>query len=339
MKHPALKASCVASFFLTALLTCLFPSCKTIRPDAGELPVTAFVDPFIGTDFHGHTFPGACLPFGMVQLSPDTRTMGWDGCSGYHASDSTILGFSHTHLSGTGIGDYGDVLFLPYSGEAQLEPGEEDRPDSGYRSRFDKTSETAKPGFYAVHLTDDDIAVELTATQRAGFHRYVFGKAGRSGVLVDLVHTIHGGGQPLHEIVVINDREIQGLKYSSGWARNQYVYFTAQFSKPFEISIFQNDSLVAQGPPSPDPKIPGTQTPGTETPDSETPGALVRGTRLKALLEFDTEPGEVLLVKVGLSATGYDGSRNNLASEIPGWDFEAVKMQAQRTWENQLNRV
>jgi putative alpha-1,2-mannosidase len=130
--------------------------------------LTEFVDPFIGTDYHGHTFPVATVTFSMVQLSPDTRTLGWDACAGYHYSDSSILGFSHTHLSGTGIGDYGDILFMPFIGEVPLDPGEADQIDSGYRSRFNRETENARPGYYNVELTDYNINVELTATCRSG---------------------------------------------------------------------------------------------------------------------------------------------------------------------------
>ena len=201
------------------------------------------MDPFIGTDYHGHTFPGATVPFSMVQLSPDTRTMGWDACAGYHYSDSSILGFSHTHLSGTGIGDYGDVLFIPFTGQVHLDAGEVDEIDSGYRSRFNRKTEQAHPGYYRVTLTDYNVDVELTATRRTGFHRYTFPEAEQAGILIDLTHTIHGHQNPLHEIKILNNQEIQGLKMTSGWAQKHYVYFTAKFSKPFEAELFLDNQL------------------------------------------------------------------------------------------------
>jgi len=150
------------------------PSIAATADPAGE------VDPFIGTGGHGHTFPGATLPFGMVQLSPDTRLTGWDGCSGYHDSDHVVYGFSHTHLSGTGIPDYGDILFMPLVGEPHLDNGHDTSPDRGYASRFEKSTERAEPGYYAVRLADYDIDVELTATERSGVQRYRF-PAGRPG--------------------------------------------------------------------------------------------------------------------------------------------------------------
>jgi putative alpha-1,2-mannosidase len=139
-----------------------------------ETSFTKYVDPFIGTGGHGHTYPGASLPFGMLQVSPDNGTSDWDWCSGYHYSDSITIGFSHLHLSGTGIGDYGDILFMPYTGDVSLDPGTEDQIDSGYRSRFSRESERASPGYYAVNLTDYNIGVELTATKRTGMHQYTF---------------------------------------------------------------------------------------------------------------------------------------------------------------------
>ena len=273
-----------------------------------------FVDPFIGTDFHGHTFPGATVPFGMVQLSPDTRLLGWDACAGYHYSDSSIIGFSHTHLSGTGIGDYGDILFMPFTGAVALDSGDAGNIDSGYRSRFNRATETARPGYYSVDLTDYQIKVELTATQRAGLHRYTFPEAGEAGILIDLLPTIHGHKNPLHEIRVLNNQEIQGLKLTSGWAKNHYVYFTAKFSKPFEAEIFLDNRLQD-----------GVRE--------------VSGQNAKVKLSFQTEKGEEVLVKVGISATGYEGSVKNLNQEVVGWDFDGISAQAGKAWEEELSKV
>lgn len=273
-----------------------------------------FVDPFIGTDDHGHTFPGAALPFGMVQLSPDTRTLGWDACAGYHYSDSSILGFSHTHLSGTGIGDYGDILFMPFTGEVSLQPGPADQIDAGYRSRFNHQTEKASPGYYRVVLEDYQIDAEFTATCRAGLHRYTFPEAEMAGILIDLTHTIHGHQNPLHEIKVLNNQEIQGLKVTSGWAKNHYVYFTAKFSKPFDARLYLDDRLQE----------------GSEE---------ISGQHAKAILEFQTDRKEQVLVKVGISATSYAGSRKNLNQEVNGWDFDLIREQAEETWEQQLSKV
>jgi len=156
-----------------------------------QLPDNAvYINPFIGTDAHGHTYPGAVLPNGMVQLSPDTGDEGWDWCSGYHSSDQSIMGFSHTHLSGTGCPDMGDILIMPMNGEPKFEPGSKENPDEGYRSRFSKSTEQASPGYYSVILEDDQIKAELTASQRVGFHQYTFTKADEACVIIDLRHPI-----------------------------------------------------------------------------------------------------------------------------------------------------
>src|SRR6056297_2834099 len=173
---------------LIILVICLMQFSNTTP---SEKDFTKYVDPFIGTDEHGHTYPGAVVPFGMVQLSPDTRLNGWDACAGYHYSDSSILGFSHTHLSGTGIGDYGDILFMPVTGNPGIIQGDEQNPDSGFRSRFSKNSEAASPGYYTVLLDDYNIEVELTATTRTGFHRYTYPESSEKGLIIDLEHTIH----------------------------------------------------------------------------------------------------------------------------------------------------
>jgi predicted alpha-1,2-mannosidase len=276
--------------------------------------LTDFVDPFIGTAYHGHTFPGAIVPFSMVQLSPDTRTLGWDACAGYHYSDSSILGFSHTHLSGTGIGDYGDILFIPFTGDVPLDAGEADQIDSGYRSRFNKQTETARPGYYKVALTDYGIDVEHTATCRTGMHRYTYPEAKNAGILIDLTHTIHGHQNPLHEIRVLNDREIQGLKVTSGWAKNHYVYFTAKFSKPFKAELFLSNQLQ-------------------EDIDE------ISDTNAKVRLNFQTEEGEQVLAKVGISSVSYEGSAKNLNQELTGWDFDKTREKAGEAWEHQLSKI
>lgn len=276
--------------------------------------VLAYVDPFIGTDFHGHTFPGAATPHGMVQLSPDTRTLGWDACAGYHYSDSSILGFSHTHLSGTGIGDYGDILFMPFTGDVSLNAGTEDDPDSGFRSRFDKNSEKASPGYYSVELTDDDILAELTATTRVGIHRYTFPKDDKAGILIDFTHTIHGHQNPLHEVEVINDREIRGLKVTSGWAKNHIVYFAARYSEPFVSEIYVGGQKVENS-------------------------GRVSGKDIKVKLNFDNENTNELIAKVGISPVSFEGAANNLDAEAPEWDFDSYRTEAEALWAEKLSVI
>ncbi len=269
------------------------------------------VNPFIGTGGHGHTFPGASLPFGMVQLSPDTRLEGWDGCSGYHYSDDVIYGFSHTHLSGTGVPDYCDILFMPVTGAPRLAAGAGGAPGGGYGSRFSKRSERAEPGWYAVELEDSGIGVELTATERAGLHRYRFRRGRDAHVIVDLTHRDPVLGSSLR---VVGDRELEGFRRSSSWARDQVVYFVARFSRPFQQArVAVNDTLregLGEG----------------------------SGTSVKGVLSFGDRGGEIL-VKVGISAVDIDGARRNLDAELPGWDFRAVRRAARQRWDQALSRV
>jgi predicted alpha-1,2-mannosidase len=270
------------------------------------------VNPFIGTGGHGHTFPGATVPYGMVQLSPDTRLNGWDACSGYHASDQIILGFTHTHLSGTGIGDYGDILLMPTSGEQKINQGDAD--NDGYRSHIDKTSEVAYPGYYAVHLKDYGIDAALTATTHAGLHRYTFPAGKKAGVIIDVGHTLQSHRNAINRIEIINDREIRGYKVTNGWARQHHVFFHAIFSEPFTYTLAAGNNLLGN------------------IDKVDQPGA-------KALLAFDKLAGKTLLVKVGISAVDYEGARNNVTKEIPSWDFEAVKSAAGTQWEKWLTKV
>jgi predicted alpha-1,2-mannosidase len=272
------------------------------------------VDPFIGTGDHGHTFPGATTPFGMVQLSPDTRTSGWDACGGYHDADTEILGFSHTHLSGTGIGDYGDVLMMPFTGEISMESGTPAKPDYGYRSAFNKTNQFATPGYYRVWLDRFQIKAELSATPRAGVHRYAFPKAAKAGMVVDLKHSIQNRQTLEAGIQVINDHEIAGWRHMRGWAENRWIYFHAELSKPFTAELFADDAL-------------------------QKAKSSVTGNNVKARLNFATTDGETVLVKVGISPVDCAGAKKNLVAEVPGWDFDGVVKQAAAAWAEQLNRI
>jgi len=269
------------------------------------------VDPFIGTGAHGHTYPGATLPFGMVQLSPDTRLEGWDGCSGYHYTDDVVYGFSHTHLSGTGIGDYGDVLLMPMTGDPLLDNGYADGPDSGYASRFDKKTEQAEAGWYSVELADYGIAVELTATERAGLHRYRFPAGRPAHVIVDLAHRDTVLDSTLR---LVGDHEIEGSRRSTGWAKEQVVHFVARFSEPFDQAVLALDDR--------------------SLPDHRE----ASGSNVKGVLSFGEAGGE-LLVKVGISAVDIDGARRNLDAELPGQDFDAVREAARDRWNEALGRI
>lgn len=305
--HRVPNAFTSCGFAVLVLL--LFGSLAAVAED-----YTKLVNPFIGTGGHGHTFPGATTPYGMVQLSPDTRTDGWDACGGYHYSDHTIRGFSHTHLSGTGIGDLGDVLFMPVVGEAHVQPGAGENPDTGYRARFRHESEQAEPGYYRVHLDDYDVDVELTATPRVGFHRYTFPQNTAPQIVIDLGHTIHSHQNPETELKVVGDREIAGLKRTQGWAQNHFVYFHAKFNRPFKYKLYsggneqQGNTVTNRG---------GTQ----------------------AVLTFDEGDQETLLAQVAVSAVDYEGARKNLEAEATETDFDTVRQQAHQAWEKQLSRV
>jgi predicted alpha-1,2-mannosidase len=267
-----------------------------------------FVDPFIGTGGHGHTYPGATAPFGMVQLSPDTRTsmMDWDGCSGYHYSDSLIYGFSHTHLSGTGVADYCDILFQPFTGGARLEPEE-------YAATFKKSSEKAEAGYYSVFLDKQRILCEMTATERVGVHKYTFPLNQEKGSLV--VDLRHRDEVLESQLTVINDREIAGYRISKSWAQDQRIYFVARFSKPFFSSIVLD---MAKNPREAAP--------------------TVNSKAIVGLLGFYNEQTP-LVVTVGISGTSIEGARRNLDAECPGFDFEKIKSETREKWRKQLSKI
>jgi predicted alpha-1,2-mannosidase len=265
---------------------------------------TQYVDPFIGTGGHGHTYPGAVLPHGMVQLSPDTRLDGWDGCGGYHYSDNYIYGFTHTHLSGTGVSDYGDVLLMPMNGDPS--------PDNKvYGSKFSHAKEKASAGFYSVHLEDDDILAELTATTRVGFHRYNFAGSNNNHVIIDLKHR----DEVLESsLMILDDHTVAGLRRSKAWATNQYVYFVIEFSTPFnKKGIWFDDVLL--------------------------PETIVQVKDAKNLKAFFTFNSKKVSAKVGISAVSIKGAQNNLNKELPGWDFEKTKAAAEKTWNKELGRI
>lgn len=268
-----------------------------------KVDYTKLVDPFIGTGGHGHTYPGATLPFGMVQLSPDTRLEGWDGCSGYYTTDSLVYGFSHTHLSGTGIPDYCDVLFMPTTGKPQLN-------NKDYRSHFQKKNEDASPGYYSTVLDKYQITAELTATLRAGMHRYSFPSTKEANIIIDLQHR----DQVLDSwIEVLNDHEIRGFRRSSSWAKDQSVYFYAKFSKPFKTYGIALDDQLKEGEKK------------------------LQGENIKLFVQFDN-PGEVI-TKVGISSVNVDGALKNLDAEIPDFDFKKVMKQAKDTWQKELSKI
>lgn len=267
-----------------------------------------YVNPFIGTGGHGHTFPGATVPFGMVQLSPDTRIDGsWDGCGGYHYSDSVIYGFSHTHFNGTGISDYGDIMLMPTMGKPSL-----DKKD--YSSSFSHANEKTSAGYYAVMLDDDAINSELTATTRTGFHRCTFIKGGQANIILDLNHRDR---LLMGEIRVIDSKTIEVMRRSEAWARDQYIYARIEFSVPMEITAVNNNAFAP----------------------AKVTDKFFAGSLLALSFSKQVKAGEQILVKVALSLTGYEGAAKNMQAELPGWDFEAVKANAEKLWDKELCKI
>ena len=296
-----------AKVFLGILLIAVMFFTVSCKKEIQYMDLTAWVNPFIGTGGHGHTYPGASLPFGMVQLSPDTRLTGWDGCSGYHYSDSIVYGFSHTHLSGTGILDYGDVLIMPTRCNYSFEGG-----NYGYESTFKHENEVAEPGYYSVILDRYKILAELTATERTGMHRYTYPECPNAHIIIDLKHR----DMVLESSVKINgDNEIVGMRRSRSWANNQYIYFVIQLSKSFNKAHIAVDDNIKEGI------------------------SHAEGKNLKVILDFDVANEESILVKVGISAVSIEGARKNLEKENPGWDFDLIKNQAKEKWNKELNKI
>ena len=285
-------------------------------PASDSEDFTKFVKIAIGTGGHGHTYPGATVPFGMVQLSPDTYNDGWDWCSGYHYSDSSIMGFSHTHLSGTGASDMLDFLLMPGTGPTKLFPGARQNPGEGYRSRFSHEDEITVPGYYSVILRDYNIRAELSATEHAGIHRYTFPKSDSSHFILDLVHSYSNTPIMWAYVKIVSNDTIVGGRSMKGWAPGREIYFAMRFSKPFKAAeIVSEDKRL----------------------DSSVREA--KGTSLKCLLHFDTEDKEAILVKTGISGVSDEGAQKNVAAEIPDWNFEKVRSAAHRAWNSNLSRI
>ncbi|KQT24111.1 alpha-mannosidase [Chryseobacterium sp. Leaf405] len=263
-----------------------------------------YVNPFIGTGGHGHTFPGAIVPFGMVQLSPDTRVDGsWDGCSGYHYSDSVIYGFSHTHLNGTGVSDYGDIMLMPTMGNPSLDNKE-------YSSKFSHKNEKASAGFYSVKLDKNNIDVRLTTTKRVGYHEYTFNNAGNANIILDLNHRdklLEG------EVKIIDDKTIEVFRRSEAWATNQYIYARIEFSKPMKIS----KKLV----------------------NGKDEKNLFTGTKLALAFSTNVKKGEKINVKVAISPTGYEGAGKNMLAEGKSNDFAEIQKNAVVDWNKELSKI
>ncbi|WP_420573120.1 GH92 family glycosyl hydrolase [Kordia sp.] len=287
------------------IIISLFFSCKNdekIQIAQKNKDLINYVNPFIGTGGHGHTYPGATMPYGMIQLSPDTRLDGWDGCSGYHYSDEYIYGFSHTHLSGTGVSDYGDILLMPTN---QVNFNNGSNGEKGYRAHFSHNNEIAEPGYYKVHLDTTNIDVELTVSERSGMHKYQFPSAENQVVMLDLVHRDKVLDAKIEKL---SDTEIIGYRFSEAWASDQRLFYVIKTSHPFDD--------ILQSPPK-----------------QGMPGAR------RSALTFKNPNNEPIIIKVGISAVDVEGARKNLTEEIGAKSFEEVKKIAQDTWEKQLEKI
>lgn len=287
-----------------ACLAALLAACTSQK----ENPVD-FIDPFIGTGFHGHTYPGATVPFGAVQLSPDTRAGNWDACAGYHYDDSTITGFSHTHLSGTGCIDLGDLLIRPTTQSIDLSKKTICTP-----TVFRHEDEKAEAGYYAVLLHEEGIRAELTATAHTGVHRYTFPKESTPTVIVDLKHSLDNEHIYESSLQVVNPHEITGMRNTRGWSDNQRIYFVIQCSQPFEKATLVSNQKALEGKEA-------------------------EGTDLQALLKFKDHTSEPIVMKVGLSIVSVENARENLQAEVEGFDFDAVKQAAYHTWNDAVSAI
>jgi predicted alpha-1,2-mannosidase len=299
---------------VTAFGYLLLLYCSGVTYSQSTKDYTRYVDPFIGTGFHGHVFMGASVPFGAVQLGPVNLSTGWDWCSGYHYSDSTITGFSHTHLSGTGIGDLGDISLMPVVGEVPLTKGKAGNETSGYYSLFSHKEEYAMPGYYEVFLKRYGIRAMVTATERAGMHQYIFPAATAAKVIIDLEAGI-GWDAPVDTYLKkINDSTIAGYRFSKGWATDQRIYFTAVFSKPVQSFLFYDSTTLQEG-------------------------GWVKGGKVKAVALFATRNNEKITVKVGISPVSTENAWQNIKAEMPGWNFKAIATKANAAWNKELGKV
>ena len=299
-----------------------------------------YVKPLIGTEKMGHTYPGATVPFGAVQLSPETDTIPYavngkyNGdvykyCAGYKYEDKTIVGFSHTHFSGTGHSDLGDFLIMPTQGKLQLNPGISTDPKSGFRSSFSHANETAEAGYYKVKLDDDNITAEMTATTRVGMHQYTFPKSDQSHIILDLMAGIYNYDEKTvwTYVRVVNDTLITGYRQTSGWARTRTVFFAMSFSKKFK-SYGQKNFEGRQAYRG----FWGKFDQSKNFPE-------IAGRKVRMYFDFDTQEGEKVKIKFALSLVSQENALQNMRTEIQGWDFDKVKNQAQATWNKELSKI
>lgn len=307
---------------------------------AQDLSLVQYVKPIIGTAKMGHTFPGATVPFGSVQLSPDTDTIPYavDGkyngevykyCAGYQYADPTIVGFSHTHFSGTGHSDLGDFLIMPTTGDVQMNPGTSDQPENGYRSAYSHDNEVAEPNYYRVKLDDHQILAELTTSARVGFHQYTFPKSSNGHIILDLMAGIYNyDDKNVWTVVrVVNDSLVTGYRQTNGWGRTRTVYFAMSFSKPFKEYGTQNNDPVQ------------VYKGFWRKFNQEKNFPDLAGKKLRMHFDFSTEEGEKVKIKFAISPVSMQNALANMQAEIPHWDFDRVKHHGQQLWEKELQKI
>jgi len=329
------RKSSLRAFLTVVVLFCLITPLFSQRNGN----YVQYVNPLIGTQRMGHTFPGATVPFGAVQLSPDTdeqpHNIGgkynketYRYCAGYQYDDREIVGFSHTHFSGTGHSDLGDFLIMPTVGELQMEPGTKGSPDSGFRSGYSHENETAEAGYYKVKLDDDDIVAEMTATTRVGFHQYTFPSSDNSHIILDLMHGIYNyDDKNVWTFArVENDHTVVGYRQTNGWARTRTVYFAMEFSKPFASYGFKTFARE---------DYKGFWRKFDQTKNFPE----IAGKQIRAHFDFKTSRNEKLKIKFALSPVSTNGALANLRAEIPHWDFERTKSEAQAAWNRELSKI
>lgn len=299
--------------FVPVLSLCL-ASCGSSQKGQEMEDLTQFVDPRIGTGGHGHVFYGANVPYGFIQLGPTSIPQSWDWVSGYHVSDSTVIGFPHTHLSGTGIGDLHDINVMPVVGEVTYSRGDTSSYETGLWSYSDRSKEVVTPGYYRTHLSRYNVDVELTATKRVGFHKYTFLGNESPAIVFDMVNGGCWDKTTEAVIRVVNDSTVSGYRYSKGWADDQRVFFRAEFSRKFDnVEFIVNDSVKE--------------------------GDMAKGAQLFARVNFAAGNQEPVYMKVALSPTSEEGAQLNMQTELSGWDFEKTIADAKAAWNKELNKV
>jgi predicted alpha-1,2-mannosidase len=321
----------LSTFFHIGLLAAVLLSASCQRPNVtgpkDSTPLSQYIRPLIGTSGEGNVYPGPSAPFGMVQLSPDTEKALWETASGYEYSDPTILGFSLTHLSGTGIPDLGDFLFVPQVGKPEFVSGTKDHPEQGYQSKFSHEDESASAGYYKVKLQKSGVITELAACERAGILRFTFPAADEASIMTDLAHVLSGGRWKIAQshVRIENNSTVTGFHLVNGWAKERYLFYAARYSRPFDEGL-----IIRNGKPV------IYDSHANYRFQSRLEAA---GTNLQFLAKYKTKADEVIQVKVGVSSVSAANALQNLDAEIPGWDFEKVVGDTRKKWDGELARI